>query len=80
LDLDVLDPAYFPGTGTPEPGGVTFKELLAAILKLKKLKNFVGADMMELSPQYDTSGASTAAACKALREIVLLLHQERGHE
>lgn len=73
LDLDVLDPAYFPGTGTPEPGGVTFKELLNAILKLKKLRNFVGADAMELSPHYDASSASTMAACVALREIILLL-------
>lgn len=72
LDLDILDPSVFPGTGTPEPGGVTFKELLAAITELKGL-NLVGADVVELSPHYDHSGISTAAACKAIREIICIL-------
>lgn len=70
LDLDVLDPSVFSGTGTPEPGGVTFRELLDAVLKLKGL-NIVGFDINELSPHYDQSGASTAAACKILRELLL---------
>ena len=72
LDLDVLDPSIFPGTGTPEAGGVTFKELLNAIMQLSEL-NIVGCDMNELSPQYDQSGVSTAVACKLLREIVLAI-------
>ena len=72
LDLDVLDPSVFPGTGTPEAGGVTFNELLAAVLKLKGL-NIVGFDINELSPHYDQSGASTAVACKILREILLMI-------
>ena len=71
LDLDVLEPSVLPGTGTPEPGGATFHELLAAILALKPL-NIVGFDMMELSPHYDRSGVSTAVACKLLRELLLL--------
>lgn len=71
IDLDVLDPSVFPGTGTPEPGGVQFKELLAGILKLKGL-NIVGFDVNELSPQYDPTGASTAVACKVLREMLLI--------
>ena len=70
LDLDVLDPSVFPGTGTPEPGGVTFLELLDGLMKLQDL-NIVGYDLMELSPHYDPSGASTAAACKLLREMLL---------
>ncbi|MBU5487473.1 agmatinase [Clostridium sp. MSJ-8] len=70
IDLDVLDPSEFCGTGTPEAGGVRFMELLEAILKLKKL-NIVGFDMVELSPAYDASGASTAIACKILRELLL---------
>ena len=74
IDLDVLDPSIFPGTGTPEAGGITFKELEAAILKMRKLNNIVGADMVELSPDYDTSHVSTQVACKVLRELVLLLH------
>jgi len=72
VDLDVLDPSEFPGTGTPEAGGVRFTELLTALLKLKGL-NIVGADMNELSPPYDQSGISAALACKLLREILLML-------
>ncbi|WP_040196276.1 agmatinase [Candidatus Soleaferrea massiliensis] len=71
LDLDVLDPSIFPGTGTPEAGGVTFRELMDAILKLQGL-NIVGFDINELSPHYDQSGVSTAVACKVLRELLLL--------
>lgn len=70
LDLDVLDPSAFPGTGTPEAGGVSFSELLDAILQISKL-NIVGCDINELSPVYDQSGVSTAAACKILREMLL---------
>ncbi|HHX78216.1 MAG TPA: agmatinase [Acholeplasmataceae bacterium] len=77
IDLDVLDPAYFPGTGTPEPGGITFKELLTAVKDFDSLGNIVGADIVELSPHYDNSGSSTAAACKILREMVLLLHRHK---
>ncbi len=72
LDLDVLDPSVFPGTGTPEAGGVSFKELMEAVLRLHKL-NIVGCDINELSPHYDQSGASTAAACVVIREILLQL-------
>ena len=72
IDLDVLDPSVFPGTGTPEPGGVTMKELLAALTSLKGL-HIVGADVVELSPNYDASGVSTAVCCKVVREVGLLL-------
>ncbi|HPJ02659.1 MAG TPA: agmatinase [Candidatus Limiplasma sp.] len=70
LDLDILDPAWFPGTGTPEPGGVSFTDLLSAVLKLHKVE-LVGCDVVELAPHYDPSGASTAVACKLVREILL---------
>ncbi len=73
IDLDVLDPGVFPGTGTPEPGGITYRELLTAIDELQQLSNIVAADVVELSPQYDPSGASTAAACKTIREMLLTL-------
>ena len=74
LDLDVLDPSQFPGTGTPEAGGVSFVELMNAVKKVSKL-NIVGFDMNELSPIYDHSGASTALACKLLREILLYFYK-----
>lgn len=72
IDLDVLDPSVFPGTGTPEAGGVSFEELRSAISAVSRL-NIVAADMNELSPIYDQSGASTALACKLLRELLLQL-------
>lgn len=72
LDLDVLDPSVFWGTGTPEAGGVSFQELMEAVLQLHQL-DIVGADINELSPHYDQSGASTAVACKLTREILLQL-------
>lgn len=72
IDLDVLDPSVFPGTGTPEAGGVSFMQLLNAVLKVCGL-NIVGCDIVELSPIYDQSGCSTAVACKVLRELLLAL-------
>ncbi|WP_312652141.1 agmatinase [Aminipila sp.] len=72
LDLDVLDPAYFCGTGTPEPGGVSFMDLMKAVHKLNEL-TIVGADINELAPHYDQSGMSTITACKILRELVLTI-------
>ncbi|MFS0574627.1 agmatinase [Sporosarcina sp. 179-K 3D1 HS] len=72
IDLDVLDPSVFPGTGTPEAGGVSFMELLQAILQVSEL-NIIGCDVNELSPPYDQSGVSTAVACKVLRELLLAI-------
>lgn len=72
IDLDCLDPSVFPGTGTPEAGGVTFPQLLQAILMVART-NVVGADVNELAPMLDTSGVSTATACKVLRELLLAL-------
>lgn len=72
LDLDILDPSIFPGTGTPEAGGVTFNELLNALIATTPL-NIVGCDVNELSPVYDQSGVSTAVACKIIRELLLII-------
>lgn len=72
LDLDVLDPSVFCGTGTPEADGVSYRQLLDAIIEVSKL-NIVGLDINELSPPYDPSGSSTALACKLLREVLLLV-------
>ncbi len=74
IDLDVLDPSVFPGTGTPEAGGVSFLELISALKAVSKL-NIIGADIVELSPHYDQSGASTAVACKVLREVALAMQK-----
>lgn len=74
IDIDVLDPAVAPGTGTPEPGGMQYKDLLWAFDEFSKLNNLVGADLVELSPYLDPSGATNAVAAKTTREMVLLLH------
>ncbi len=73
LDLDVLDPSVFPGTGTPEPGGVSFDKLRHAATFVASRCNVIGLDVNELSPHYDSSGASTAAACKIVRELLIAL-------
>lgn len=73
LDLDVLDPGVFPGTGTPEPGGVSFDALRRAATLVCSKARVVGCDVNELSPHYDPSGISTAAACKIVREMLLAL-------
>ncbi len=74
VDLDCLDPSVFCGTGTPEAGGVSFLELLDAVLTVSRT-NIVGADVNELAPMIDLSGASTAAACKILREMLLAIYR-----
>lgn len=72
VDLDVFDPAFMPGTGTPEPGGIdwpTFARLLDAL----RGRRLVGADVVELAPQLDASGISAVLAAKVVREIILAL-------
>ena len=71
VDLDVLDPATFPGTGTPEAGGVDFTELLQALLLVIGQANVVACDVNELAPTLDPSGVSTAVACKVVREMLV---------
>lgn len=73
IDLDILDPSAFPGTGTPEAGGVSFMKLLNATLAICKHNNVVGCDVVELAPNYDPSGVSTATACKLIREMLIAL-------
>ena len=74
IDLDVLDPSIFSGTGTPEPGGVIYKEFenIFKVLKNSNIK-LVGCDIVELSPDYDNTNVSTVTACKILRELALVL-------
>jgi len=72
LDLDFFDPAYLPGTGTPEAGGENFHSFVR-IMKCLKNKNFVGADIVELAPMLDPTGNSNAFAAKCVREVLLAL-------
>ncbi len=73
VDLDVLDTSVMPGTGTPEVGGLSFNELLGWFIYLKNF-NIVGADVVELAPDYDSSGASTAVATKVIRELLMTMN------
>ena len=73
VDLDVLDPSIFAGTGTPEAEGMSFGDLRKALTLVCSKLNIVGCDVNELSPQYDQSGVSTAVACKIIREMLLAL-------
>jgi agmatinase len=70
FDIDVLDPAFAPGTGTPEPGGITSKEALETFHLLKDFK-VVGMDMVEVSPSHDVAGITSMLAAKLLREAIL---------
>ena len=72
VDLDCLDTSIMPGTGTPEAGGMSFKELNEWFYYLKDF-NIVGADVVELAPDYDASGASTAVATKVIRELLMAM-------
>lgn len=71
VDLDVLDPSEFPGTGTPEAGGLSFEVLRRALMDVFARFQVVAFDLVELAPMLDASGRSTALACKLLRECLL---------
>ena len=70
IDIDVVDPAYAPGTGTPEPGGCTSKEIIEAVLLMKNL-NIVGMDLVEVSPLNNPSDRTSILAAKLVREAIL---------
>ncbi|OIQ44433.1 MAG: agmatinase [Roseobacter sp. MedPE-SW] len=71
-DIDSLDPAYAPGTGTPEIGGLTTPQALELIRSLKGL-NIVGCDLVEVSPPYDTTGNTALTAANLLYEMMCVL-------
>ena len=73
VDLDVLDPSEFPGTGTQEAGGLRFNELLGCLTDILARFRVVAVDNVELSPPLDQTGRSTALACKLLREELLAI-------
>lgn len=72
VDLDVLDPSIMSGTGTPESGGMSFNELMGWFEYLEKF-DIIGADVVELAPDYDNSGCSTAVATKVIRELLMIM-------
>jgi agmatinase len=70
IDLDVFDPAEFPGVGNPEPGGLRFTEFLDLLEDLQDM-NIIGADVVELAPVWDPSGRSSVMAAEIVRELLL---------
>ena len=77
VDIDVLDPAFAPGTGTPEPGGLTSRELVHFLRELHRV-NVVGFDVVEVAPQYDHMGQVTAlAAANAFFEAMSAVAKRR---
>ncbi|WP_417690922.1 agmatinase [Pseudidiomarina sp.] len=75
LDLDYFDPAFLPGTGTPEPGGEDFHSYVS-LMKILREKNLVGADVVELSPEIDPTGNSDVFAAKIVRELLIILNEK----
>lgn len=73
VDIDCLDPAFAPGTGTPEAGGLTSRELLGILRGLAGQVNVAAADVVEVSPPYDPTGATAVAAANAAYELLGLL-------
>jgi len=82
VDIDVLDPAYAPGTGTPEPGGMTSRELLRAVRRLTVARGLAGMDVVEVSPPYDHAGITAMAAhrvvCEALSGVAVHRRGDQG--
>ena len=72
VDLDVLDPSVMSGTGTPESGGMSFNELMGWFEYIKDF-DIIGGDVVELAPDYDNSGCSTAVASKVIRELLMIM-------
>ena len=79
VDIDVLDPAFAPGTGTPESGGLTSRELLRLLRKLNGL-NLVGADVVEVAPAYDHAEITSVAAATVVFDLVTLMVNSGGAE
>jgi len=77
IDIDVLDPAHAPGTGTPEPGGLTSRELQALLRGLDGT-NLVGADVVEVAPAYDHAEITAIAAANMVYEMLGLLARRAG--
>jgi agmatinase len=77
IDIDVLDPAFAPGTGTPEAGGLTSRELLAVLRSLARL-NLVGADIVEVAPVYDHAQVTGIAAAHVGYELLSALASRKG--
>jgi agmatinase len=78
VDVDVLDPAFAPGTGTPEPGGMSTRELLRAVRRLVLAKGLAGMEVVEVSPPYDHADITAMAAHRVVLEGLSALAMHRS--
>jgi agmatinase len=78
FDIDCLDPAIAPGTGTPEPGGFTYYEAKALLLAVVTRANVVGMDLVEVNPMYDPAELAALHGCRLLLDTVGAVFQARG--
>lgn len=78
VDIDVLDPAYAPGTGTPEPGGLTAQELLRAVREVTLQTELAGVDIVEVSPPYDSAEITAEVAHRVVLEVLSALAWKRS--
>ena len=80
VDIDVLDPAFAPGTGTPEPGGMTTRELLPAVRRLAAERGLAGMDLVEVSPPYDHADITALAGNRIVMEALVGLALNRAEQ
>jgi len=78
VDIDSLDPAFAPGTGTPEPGGLTTRELLRTVRRLARAKRIAGIEVVEVSPPYDHAGITAMAAHRVVLEALTAMAAHRS--
>jgi agmatinase len=78
VDIDVLDPAHAPGTGTPEPGGISAAELLRAVRRIARELELVGMDVVEVAPAYDSAEITAAVANRVVLEAISGIAVRRG--
>jgi len=77
FDIDVVDPGYAPGTGTPEPGGTTPREALQAVRMVAR-EGLVGMDLVEIAPPYDHSDITAQLGARVIMDTLATL-VEHGH-
>ena len=70
IDIDVVDAAVAPGTGYPEPGGISARELISSVQRIKRLKNLQRIDIVEVNPEKDVQDLTVKLAAKVLKEML----------
>ena len=80
VDIDVIDPAFAPATGYPEPGGLSSREFIYLIQRINKMKNLRGIDIVEINPEKDENNLTIKLGAKILSELIWLLLFNKGNK